>query len=219
MKALERHLVAGHTLTKVGLYLQSLSLAIWGPLGACVAVAVACFGILLLTPGRRGTVANPFYALILCAVAVLLVVPGGTAQEIIAASELSTRILSVMLASALLGAVITPSDVLLLQRFFRLPRSFEMVALAMVLFVPRALDSIRSVVYAQRSRGLDLSVVSVFRPSTYRLVLVPYIVSVLKAALTLWVSLNLRPSLAQSSESMTPIQAVILVASGGLWLM
>lgn len=220
MKLLERHLVKVHPVIKMVFYIQLLGIAIWGPLISSILVTVICFIFLIFYSGEKGIVANPYYALLFCAIAVLIVVPAGSKDEIIYASELSARILNVMLISAILGLMIKPDDILLTGKLLRLPDKLIMVIITIALFLPTATRSIHSVIFAQRSRGLELGFFSLFRPTTYRVLIIPYVVCILRSALAMWVSMNLRPwSVYKLSKAKINVpEVVLLLTSFALWI-
>jgi hypothetical protein len=174
----------------------------------------------LLYPGDRGTVANPYFALVICAFGVLIVLPGGSRDEILYAAELSTRIFDVMLASATFGLLMSPRDVAQLTDSLHLPDKAKLVVIAVSAFLPLSLRSIHAVIFAQRSRGLVLSFSSMLRPETYRVLVVPYIVCILRAAFEKWVSMNLRPWLGyyQVRAKFRVLEVIILFASFILWI-
>jgi energy-coupling factor transport system permease protein len=193
MRALQRWLTKAHPLLKSLLYLQLLSIAIWGPLISVIVVSTVCFAFLIFYSGEKGAIANPYYALLFCVIAVLIVLPGGNRDELIYASKLSARILNVMLISAMLGVVVSPVDIARVGKYLRLPDTAIMMIIGVASFLPLSLRSINTVIFAQRSRGLDFNLFSLFRPTTYRVLVVPYVVCILRSALDKWVSMNLRP--------------------------
>jgi hypothetical protein len=192
MKVLQGYLINLHPLFKTLLYLQLLAVAIWGPLLSVIGVSVVCFAYLIFWPDEQG-LASPYYALVFCAVAVLVVLPGGSRGELIQALRLSARLFDVMVVSYMLGVVLRPIDVAQLGTLLRLPSNIIMVMIGVASFVPLASRSIHNVIFAQRSRGFEFTFLSLFRPTTYRVLVVPYVVSILRSAMDKWVSMNLRP--------------------------
>ena len=220
MKSVTRFLINFHPVIKFLLYLQLLLVAICGPLWSVVFTSAACFMFVILYPGDRGMVANPYWALIICALGVLVVLPGGTRVEILYAAELSTRVLDVMLTSAAFGLLISPRDVAQLTDSLHLPDNVKLVVIAVSSFVPLSLRSIHAVIFAQRSRGLTLGITSILRPETYRVLVVPYVVCILRAAFDKWVSMNLRPwSVYYQARAKIRVHEVgVVLASFTLWL-
>jgi len=220
MKSLERYLVRTHPVTKILLYLQLLSVAIWGPLISSVVVTITCFIFLVFYPGEKGIIANPFYAMLFCTIAVLIVIPTGSKDEIIYASELSARIFNIMLISAILGLVIKPYDILIMGRLLHTPGNLVTVIITTALFFPIAMQNIYSVIFAQRSRGLELSFSSLFRLMTYRAITIPYVVCILRSALAMWISINLRPwsKYKLAKAKVDTLGLILFLASFALWL-
>jgi energy-coupling factor transporter transmembrane protein EcfT len=193
VKTIQKYLASLHPLIKIMVYAQLLCVAIWGPLPGVIITAVVCFVLLAFYPDDRGAIANPYFALLFCLLAVLIVLPGGSRDEILYASRLSTRLLDVMLVSAMLGTVISPVDLARIGNLLHLPNAAIMVIVAVASFLPLSLRNIHTVIVAQRSRGFEFKFLSLFRPTTYRVLVVPYVVCILRSALDKWVSMNLRP--------------------------
>jgi hypothetical protein len=181
---------------------------------------IVSFVLLVLYPGDRGAIANPYYALVFCMLAVLIVIPGGSRDEIWAASRLSIRLSDIMLVSSLLGLITSPVDLARLSTLFRLPAAGTMVIIAVASFLPLSLRNIHTVIVAQRSRGFEPKFVSLFRPATYRVLIVPYVVCILRSALDKWVSMNLRPwALYRPTVQRITIPEIVLFSiSFLLWL-
>lgn len=220
MKSLERYLSNVHPVLKLGLYIQLLCLAIWGPFTSSILITILCFVFLVFYSGEKGIVANPYYALLFCTIAVLIVIPGGSREDILYASELSVRIFNIMLISAILGLLMKLDDVLLIGRLSCLPEEIFVVVIAMVLFLPAAKRTIQSVSFAQRSRGLELGFFSLFRLSTYRALIIPYVICVLRNALASWVSMNLRPwsRYKQAVGRIKVAEVILFLFSFALWV-
>lgn len=220
MKSIQKKLANLHPLIKVVVYTQLLCVAIWGSLPSVILTATICFLLLAFYPGDRGAIANPYFALLFCVVAVLIVLPGGSRDEMVYASRLSTRLFDVMLVSALLGAVISPVDVARIGNLLRLPNPAIMIIVAITSFLPLSARNIQAVMIAQRSRGFELNFLSLFRPATYRVLVVPYIVCILRSALDKWVSMNLRPWIGYKRVTpKIPIQEIALfLTTFMLWI-
>lgn len=220
LTAVWRHLAKVHPLVKCALYVQFLAVAIWGPLNSVILVDVVGFIFLALYSHKRDVELSPYFALIFCVLAVLIVVPGGTKDEIMYASLLSARILGVMLISSLLGAIISPIDIVSVSELLHLSDNIRMVVVVIASFLPLAKRSITSVIFAQRSRGLEIGLYSLLRPRTYSALVVPYIVSILRSALDKWVSINLRPlsGYKPTRTNIRTVEALALLASFALWL-
>lgn len=202
------------------IYMQLLCVAIWGPLPGVILTTVVCFLLLGFYPGDRGAIANPYYALLFCLLGVLIVLPGGTRDEIIFASRLSTRLLDIMLVSAMFGTVLSPVDLARLGNILYLPNAAIMVVIAVGSFLPLSLRNIHAVIIAQRSRGFEFRFTSLFRAATYRVLVVPYVVCILRSALDKWVSINLRPWVGyRTTLRKVSIQETVLVlVSFLLWI-
>ncbi|MFH1741167.1 MAG: energy-coupling factor transporter transmembrane component T [bacterium] len=192
MNWLQRPLVHTHPLVKSLAYLHLCTLAIWGPWLGAAFMAIVCFVFLLLWPMRKGMITNPWASLILCAVAVVVVIPGGTQTELVRVSFLALRMLAVFLVSAVLGLVFGVSDVLHLGRLFHWPERWCVLAVGLVRCVPMAQRSMEAVMLSQRSRGFVLRWWGLVLPRTYRIVTIPFLVCMLRDALWMWVSLNMR---------------------------
>jgi len=210
-----------HPFTKVLLYIQFLLLCLCGGLPSCVIVCFVVFILLAFYKGDKGIVASPILALVLCALAVVIVLPGGSSVEITTASVLSVRVLGVMLSSMILGMITTRRDLQVLGSTFRLSDVGVEIVSALFFFVPIAIGSLENVVRAQRSRGFEFEVASLVRFRTYRILLVPYLANVLQSGFNLWISINLRPLSVESASGNGPVWPQIFVLSSSflLWLL
>ena len=220
MNILKRYLIKVHPIIKILFYLQLFAIAIWGPIISSIMITTICFIILIFYSGEKSIIANPYYALLFCGIAVLIVLPGGSKSEIIYASKLSARILNIMLISAITGLIIKPHDILIIGKCLHLPEKLIWVIIAMALFLPNAIHDIQSVIFAQRSRGFELNIFSFFRLTTYRVLIIPYIVCILRSALSMWISMNLRTRLAdkQANTKYSILEILMFLTSFVLWI-
>jgi hypothetical protein len=173
-------------------YLHLCILAIWGPLVAGIIIAAVSFVTLLLWPAKHGVTTNPWALIALCGLAVIIVIPGASHAELVYVSGLAMRMLAVFLVSSLISLVFGVSDVLLLGRVLHLPKRLSVLTVALVRFVPAAQRSIEAVMLSQRSRGFVLHWWGLLSLTTYRVIMVPFLVGILRSALGMWVSLNMR---------------------------
>ncbi len=192
MNWLNRQMIDTHPLVKLVAYLDLCILGVWGPLVAVVIVAFVSFALLLLWPVRHGVITNPWYSLVLCGLAVVIVIPGASQAELAYVVRLSLRMLCVILVSSSLGLVFRVNDVLVLGRVSRWPKRLSGLVVAFVRFVPVAMRSIEAVVLSQRSRGFVFRWWGLLSPAVYRVIVVPFLVGILHDALGMWVSLNMR---------------------------
>jgi len=206
------------------MYLNLLCLGIWGPVQSCVIVSLFSFGALLSWPRARTTIGSPWFAVGFCAVATLIVVPGGTIHDIALAAQLSIRLLEIMLVSAMLGTIAVPSDFVVVTQCLRLPEIVRFGIINLARFLPVAIQSVQSVRMAQRSRGVNLGIRQVFRMETYQALVVPYVISIARAANQLWISTNLRPlrtvrPYARRPRGLLMIELGLLIVSSGMWVL
>jgi energy-coupling factor transporter transmembrane protein EcfT len=197
---MDRFRLGWHPIAKGLLYFQVVLLSMYGSHWASVLVAFSLLASLLLYRGDKGTVASPVAALAFCALSVIVVVPGGTLEELKIAGVLSVRILGVMVGSMALGLVLTRRDIQYVGSVFHLPNLVIESFGGLVFFVPVAVRSLQNVIRAQQSRGFEFKPNTMLRLRTYRALVVPYIISVLQSALSIWISINLRPSSAISDN-------------------
>lgn len=168
-------------------------------------------------------IASPWFALILCTMATLIAVPGGTIQDVVTAGLLAVRLLMIMLISAVLGCLATPNDFIGASRQLRLPENVGFGISATARFLPLAVKTMRAVTMAQRSRGLSFGFRALFRAQTYQALVVPYILSVLRSAVQLWVAMSLRPLRGIQISVSRPralllAELALLGLSGALWV-
>lgn len=190
---LSGNLVRRHPIIKIMVYLNLCILAVWGPLFAGSITSLVSFVIILYWPKRNGAFTNPWFSLLLCGLAVVLVIPGGTSQtELTYVTMIALRMLAVILVSQLLGLVFGVNDILILARILHFPKQLSVLTVAFVRFVPIAQRSIEAVILSQKSRGFFFGWKTMFLPTTYRVILVPFLVSILRDALYMWVSMNMR---------------------------
>lgn len=211
-------------LWKMAVCLQFYCLALWGPMDGCLIGCSLCFLLLLIWPRGATVATSPWTCVAFCTFATLIAVPGGDANDVIIALRLSVRLLLVLLTSAALGRIATPGDIVAAARQFRLPRQVQFAIGVLARFVPLAIQTMQSVALAQRSRGLYLGIRHLVRRDTYRALAVPYVVSVLRSAMQLWISVNLRPFGRSHLSSFTGRRGAVfecasLSAAMALWLL
>lgn len=209
-------------LLKVLLYLQLLCVAIWGPVFNVAGLTVIAFVFLLVYRDEDEIVTNPYYSVALCLITVLIVLPGGSWSEILYATNLAVRILAVMLVSSVFGLWIDTTDIMRTAKVFGASEKLSAVLAGVARFVPVSIRTMRSVLLAQRSRGLEFDWAAVFRLETYPAVVVPYFVCILRIAFVMWISMNLRPhseiEFRGPEGAASGVGLLLLTASCLLWL-
>lgn len=179
---------------KAVLLFELLAFAIWGPLEGCVILVCALFVLLVIWPRADTMIASPFVAMIFCLVVIGTAIPFSTPTEVLAVAQNTLRFLLFMLASSvMLGSVAIPSDFVNLAHLLRLPSGVTFVIGTVTRFVPLCLRTMGEVACAQKARGLRLGLKTSFQPETYTMLLVPYVISIIRSAVTVWVASNLRP--------------------------
>ena len=208
-----------HPWVKLLLYAHLLCVAIWGPLWGSALIAILVLILLFLYQGPRGFVTQPILALVVCSLAVVIAIPGGSTNDVMSAAKLSTRLLMVMSVSGLFGLVIGFQDVRHWCYTVRAPQWFVFLITAFVRYLPIAERLFKQVIFAQRSRGLHLGIKTVFLPSSYRALMVPYILGLLRSIDSLWVSMNMRPTEVARADGhgIRVAEVVILMGSASLW--
>lgn len=135
------------------------------------------------------------------------------------AGRLAIRLLAVMGATGLFGLTFAFEDVAYCCRKFRLPTWVLFLVSAFMRYIPLAERQFRNVMLGQRSRGFQLSVRSIVKPSTYQAIAIPYIIGILRSMNALWVSINMRPT----DEASVPTrrigigQIIIVILNAVFW--
>lgn len=206
------------------LFVELLCIGIWGPIEVCLALSALLFVLLLAWPRAGTIVANPLFAMAFCLIVVGTAIPFCTSAEVLGVTKGSLRFLLVMLASsAVLGSISMASDFISVAKSLRLPDGVTFVIATLSRSVPLSLRTMREVAVAQKARGLKLGMRNAVQPETYMVLLVPYVVSILRASLTIWVASNLRrmptnlSCLHTRTKCTTLVEALILGGIGALW--
>jgi len=208
-----------HPITKLLVYLQLIAVCIFAPVPSAIFVGVVAFLYVVVLGAGREMYVNPWYPLVLCVLAFLIAVPGGTDRDVLIAADISLRVFGVIMSSILLGLALGVRDLISLTRRFGMPEQVELMAIAIAVSLPRVLRSMRNVLAAQKSRGFVISWRTALSLRTYAVLMTPFIVAILRTALALWISLCIRPW-----RNYTPAvfrfgvrDLILLLASSLLW--
>ena len=177
------------TLVFINLFMVGLIGSIW----AVLIVLLFLFILLLLNSQEHGINSGPFFPLIFCGLAVLIVIPDGTESEVEFALYLMARILALSYISIFIGYIFNQRDFLVIGDLFGLKSNKKILFIIIPIFLPTALSAIQNVLIAQQSRGLKLNIKSLLKRETFEAMIIPYVVTILKRALELWITVNLKP--------------------------
>lgn len=217
---MQGYLSSSHPFSKAVLYANVLLLSLFGAIPSIIILAV--IGLVLLSGIDRsqGSVASPYSILVLFVISIGISLPNGDPSIIKYTVIWSIRMLDVLVFSAIMGAVISFHDVLFACRIFRLSDKMTSIAYAVLLFIPQYIEHLRLVIMAQKTRGARFGIRNILRPTTYSAIAIPFIHTLLRNALLLWVSINLRPISSKSFSLARPRvgEYIIVMFIGLLWL-
>lgn len=220
MHNISQYLMGRNTAIKLLTYLNLIIIVLYGPLLACLLLVFICFGLLTYWPYRTGLITNPWSYFLLCIVAILIVVPGGTKSEIVSTSILCLRVLSFLLLSSLLGCIFSINDALWLGKFFHWPCRVTVFFISIVRFIPLAMKSFEQTLISQRARGLTMKNWRLLRFDTFTILVVPFIVAILRDCLFMWISINMRNwvTINPSQRTIRTIDIAFVATLSCLWL-
>lgn len=209
-----------HPIVKLLIYVQLLSVSLWGPVTSPAIIGLVIFVYLITLDSQLTVFSNPWLPLGLCLFTFIIVIPGGTRDELMRAAEIAVRLFGIIMSSILLGVSFGIRDMVHLSHLLRMPDRLELMGLSVSIAIPKMLDSLGNIILAQRSRGMVFSWRSVFSARLYQALLTPVIVAVLRTALDIWISLCSRPWRIYSSMSCrsSVAEVALLMASLLLWL-
>lgn len=194
MESFLRRVQKANFYLKILLVTNCIAILFWGSSLAAVLVFILGFTALILI--HRNWEYSPSPILILCFLLIIVgitIITSGTYEEVWMSLIFGARLLGIIVITSVAGASISVGEIVNLCNMVRLPRALILLISILVRTVPVSIESLRSVVLAQQSRGLRFTVMSFLKIGTYEAILVPYTISVLRLAFLLWISNLLRP--------------------------
>jgi energy-coupling factor transporter transmembrane protein EcfT len=131
--------------------------------------------------------------LIYSSLLLIIALPNSTIKEIDNASQLSIRFFLIMYISLFISAILVTRDAILIAKACHLSETVASTFISAARFIPIAMNAIIEILFAQRSRGMKISLRTLLRPDFYRSLVVPYILFIIRNTDILWISTHLRP--------------------------
>jgi len=203
--------------------IELIIFSVFGSILAILPITLILFFYSLKIKKESEYIVSPWLIFIFCALATIIVFPGGTVEEIFSAAEISVRIALFMLSANLFVIVSSASDFIETWQRLHLPILTLYPFLISARFIPISILNMRSVLLAQKSRGFSFKFRNLFLLETWMIVIIPYLITLLRIAHNNWISMNLRKFsykslyIDKSKKILSPTELVIIIGIFALY--
>lgn len=224
MKTMMQWLRDSRPFFKIIILLQLLVLSIFGPILSVLVIAFVLFLYSIKIKRETEYIASPLLILIFCALATIIVIPGGSADEILRATDISIRLAAFMFSANVFVVILSPFDFIEVWKRLRLPPITLYPFLVAARFIPISIRNMHSVLIAQKSRGFHFNLKKIFLLETWMVLVIPYLITLLRIANNNWISMSLRNfsyvSLVSDEKKkfLSLSEGLIILATFVLWI-
>jgi len=183
-----------HPLVKFILFINLNLLIFFGSIYISIILSFLGYSFLIFSSKKNQFYASPHKSLIFCIVTFLLVylLMENTQQELKQLIFFTLKLFAIIITSIIAGLFIKPLDLVYFLKTLRIRKKDYPMIFSIIRFIPVTISDLENIVFAQRSRGFNYNIKSIFNKSTYLSIVIPYIYSILNHVVQTDISLEIK---------------------------
>jgi len=174
-------LLNNHYITKIAILVLWFVFPFLLSINALLVFDITTSIFLIYSNFKQKLLVNPVWILLFICIHYLVIYPFSNTDEIYLLNVFSIKIWGLMNVGIFVGVYLETQDIIYILKKIKIDNEIIKVFISFINFIPESFISLKTIMEAQKSRGLSVSLKNVFNLSVFKFIAIPYIFYTLRS--------------------------------------